>query len=56
MLALKVKQEDKAFLLLYSLPSSYGYLATIIMFGKENLEFKDVRQILQNNELMKKTD
>jgi len=26
------------------------------MYGKEILELKDVRQMLQNNELMKKTD
>jgi len=26
------------------------------MYGKENLELKDVQQILQNNELMKKID
>jgi len=26
------------------------------MYGKETLELKDVKQMLQNNELMKKTD
>jgi len=26
------------------------------MYGKETLELKDVRQMLQNNELIKKTD
>jgi len=26
------------------------------MYGKETLKLKDVRQMLQNNELMKKTD
>ena len=57
MLALEVKlEEDKTFLLLSSLLSSYDYLATAIMHGKETLELKDVRQMLQNNELMKKID
>jgi len=57
LLALEIKlEEDKALLLLSSLPSSYDHLATTIMYGKENLELEDARQMLQNNELMKKTD
>ena len=58
MLALEVKleEEDKILLLLSSLPSSYDHLATTIMYGKEILELEDVRQMLQNNELMKKSD
>ena len=58
LLALKVKleEEDKTLLLLSSLPSSYDHLATNIIYGKEALELEDVRQILQNNTLMKKTD
>jgi len=57
LLALKVKlEEDKALLLLSSLPSSYDHLATTIMYGKEILELENVRQMLQNNELIKKTD
>jgi len=57
LLALEVKlEEDKAFLLLSFLPSTYDHLATTIMYGEEILELEDVRQMLQNNELMKKTD
>ena len=56
LLALKVKLEEKALLLLSSLLSSYDHLTTTIMYGKETLELEDVRQILQNNELTKKTD
>ena len=38
-LALEVKlKEDKAILLFSSLPSSYDYLATTIMYGKKTLE------------------
>jgi len=50
------EEEDKALLLLSSLPSSYDHLATTIMYGKETLELEDVRQMLQNNELIKRTD
>ena len=42
----KLEEEDKALLLLFSLSSSYDHLATIIMYDKETLELKDVRQIL----------
>jgi len=52
----KLEEEDKALLLLSSLPSSYDILATTIMYGKETLELEDVRKMLQNNELIKKTD
>ena len=34
----KLEEEDKALLLLSSLPSSYGHLATTIMYGKKTLE------------------
>ena len=58
LLALEVnlEEEDKVFLLLFSLPSSYDHLTTTIIYGKETLELEDVRQMFQNNELMKKTD
>jgi len=47
LLALEVKlEEDKALLLLSSLPSSYDHLVTTIMYGKETLELEDVRQML----------
>jgi len=53
-LEVKLKEEDKALLLLFSL--SYDHLATTIMYDKETLELEDVKQMLQNNELIKKTD
>ena len=58
MLALEVKleEEDKALQLHSYLPSSYDHLATTIVYDKEILELEDVKQMLQNNELMKKTD
>ena len=45
-LEVKLEEEDKDFLLLSSLPSSYDHLATTIMYGKETLELEDVRQVL----------
>jgi len=58
MLTLEVKLEEKYnfFLLLSSFPKSYDHLATIIMYENETVELKDVRQMLLNNEMMKKTD
>ena len=55
-LEVKLEEDDKALLLLSSLPSSYDHLATTIMHDKETLELKDVRQMLQNNKLTKRTD
>jgi len=45
-LEVKLEEEDKALLLLSSLPSSYDHLATTIMYGKDTLELEDVRQML----------
>ena len=42
-LEVKLEEEDKALLLLSSLPSSYDHLKTTIIYGKETLELEDVR-------------
>ena len=55
-LEMKLKEKDKALILLSSLPPSYDHLGTTILYGKETLELKDMRVMLVNNELMKKTD
>ena len=39
-----------------SLPPNYDHLVITIIYGKETLELEDVRQMLQNNELIKKID
>ena len=41
-LEVKLEEEDKALLLLSSLPSSYGQLANTIMHDKETLKLEDV--------------
>ena len=48
--------KDKALLLLSSLPQIYDHSVITIMYRNETLELKDVRQMLQDNELTKKTD
>ena len=50
----EIKDEDKALILLNSLPESYEHLCTTIMYGKEKLVFADVSSILINNEYRKK--
>jgi len=55
-LEVKIEEGDKAPLLLSSILSSYDHLAITIVYVKETLELKDVRQMLQNNELVKKID
>ena len=60
LLALEVKveeeEEDKALLLLSSLPSSIDHLAATIMYGKKIFELEDVRHMPQNKKLIQKTD
>jgi len=53
-LGVKIKEEDKAILLLSSLPSSYDNLATTILHGKTTIELKDVTSALLLNEKMRK--
>jgi len=55
-LEVKLEKENKTLLLLSFLPSSYDHLAITIMYDKKTLELEYVKQLLQNNELMKKTD
>jgi len=52
-LEVKLEEEDKALILLSSLPQSYN-LTTTIMYEKEILELEDGRQMLLNNEQTKK--
>ncbi|KAH0639742.1 hypothetical protein KY285_036328 [Solanum tuberosum] len=53
-LGVKIKEEDKAIVLLNSLPSSYDNLATTILHGKDSIELKDVTSALLLNEKMRK--
>ena len=53
-LGVKIEDEDKAIVLINSLPSSYDTLATTILHGKDSIELKDVTSALLLNEKMRK--
>uniref|UniRef100_A0A5B7BZN6 Retrovirus-related Pol polyprotein from transposon TNT 1-94 n=1 Tax=Davidia involucrata TaxID=16924 RepID=A0A5B7BZN6_DAVIN len=46
----EIKEEDKALLLLNSLPDSYDHLTSTLLYGKDKIRFDDVSNALVNNE------
>ena len=50
----KIEDEDKALLLLNSLPESYKFLVTTLLHGITDIDFEDVLNALMNNEVRKK--
>ncbi|KAM2047258.1 hypothetical protein ACFX1T_005942 [Malus domestica] len=46
-----IKDEDKALILLNSLPDSYEHFVTTIMHGKETVKFEDMSNALMNYEM-----
>lgn len=48
-----MNDEDKAFLLLSSLPKSLDHLVQTLMYGKEKLEFEDVYSALLSENIRK---
>nr|TKR74783.1 hypothetical protein D5086_0000291950 [Populus alba] len=53
-LDVEIDDEDKALLLLNSLPDTYEHLVTTLLYGKEKIKFIDVSNALVNNEYQKK--
>lgn len=53
-LEVEIVDEDKALLLLNSLPDSYDHLTTTLLYGKDEVKFNDVSNALMNNEVRKK--
>lgn len=49
-----IGDEDKALLLLNSLPDSYDHLTTTLLYGKEKIKYVDVANALVNNEFRRK--
>jgi hypothetical protein len=47
-------EEDKAILLLTSLPHSYDHLVMILLYGKETLELEEVTEALLSHEMTRK--
>jgi hypothetical protein len=43
---IKFEDEDKAMMLLTSLPTSYEHLMTTLLYGKETLELEEVLRAL----------
>ena len=52
----KIEEEDKAILLLVSLPSSYEHLRTTLMYGKDTLGLDEVVAALISHESMRRKD
>ena len=52
-LDVEIDDEDKALLLLNSLPDTYEHLVTTLLYGKERNKFIDVSNALVNNEYRK---
>jgi hypothetical protein len=48
-----LEEEDKAILLLASLPTSFNHLVTTLMYGKDTLELKEVTSALLSHSKMK---
>ena len=55
-IGVKTKEEDKAIILLVSLPPSYEHLRTTLMYGKDTLGLDEVVAILISHEAMKKKE
>ena len=53
-LEVDVSSEDKALLLLNSLPDTYDHLITTLLYGKDEIKFDDVSNVLTNNDYRKK--
>ena len=53
-LDVEISDEDKALLLLNSLPDTYEHLTTTMLYGKDEVKFIDVSNALVNNEYRKK--
>ena len=51
----KVEDEDKALILLSSLPPSDKHLVTILLFGKDSICMEEVTAALLSNEMWKKS-
>ena len=52
----KIDEEDKALILLSSLPQSYDHIVTIMLYGKKTLILKEVTSTLLSNEIRKRSN
>ncbi|GMJ10713.1 hypothetical protein HRI_004740500 [Hibiscus trionum] len=55
-LDVKIEDEDKAMVLLYSLPSSYEHMVTTLTYGKETIKVEEIiAALLAHNQRMQNT-
>ena len=52
----KIDEEDKALILLSSLPESYDHIITIMLYGKKTLILEKVTSTLLSNEIRKRSN
>nr|GEW85876.1 retrovirus-related Pol polyprotein from transposon TNT 1-94 [Tanacetum cinerariifolium] len=50
----RIEYEDRALILLYSLPKSYEHLVTTLLYGNETISIEDVKSALSSSKLRKK--
>ena len=50
----KIDEEDKALILLSSLPVSYDHIVTTMLYGKETLILEEITSTLLSNEIRKR--
>ena len=50
----KIDEEDKAVILLCSLPSSLKHFRDTMLYGKETISYKDIKSVLKSKELIDK--
>ncbi|KAH9728536.1 hypothetical protein KPL70_009073 [Citrus sinensis] len=52
----KIEDEDKAIILLSSLPSSYEHFVDTLLYGRQSLAMQDVKEALSSKESSKKSE
>ena len=53
---IKIDEEDKALILLSSLPLSYDHIVTITLYGKKTFILEEITSTLLSNEIRKRTN
>lgn len=51
-----LEDEDRALILLSSLPNSYEHFVDILLYGRQTLTLKDIKNALESTDLKKRTE
>lgn len=51
-----LEDEDRALILLSSLPDSYEHFVDILLYGRQTLTLKDIKNALESTDLKKRTE